>query len=489
VHPDALTILGEVGEALAADLTIDALLERILLAARDLTHADGATLYKVTQERLEFVSVHSKTLGLRGSTARTAFPPISLYDAEGRPNTATVASYCALYDTTVNVADVYCAHGFDFSGTRAFDRRSGYRTRSLLSVPIKESEGRVAAVLQLVNAIDPDDNSVGTFSDEHRRLAESLAGQAAAAWERHRLTLHNDVLAGSLRVSDAAGTWPLTKGQLARILETCGVPPNLSGALAVRVLCEVVKQRRAKISASRLMRLVTAQLAPDVGVSVLRRFRAWMAFKRSRLPLVVLIGGTSGTGKSTVAAQCSLHLDIHRTQSTDILREALRGLISADDAPELHRSSFQSAATGATDPALVRQGFLDQADWLSGAVDGVVQRSIKERSSTIVEGVHILPGTHRRYLDAPAVVVPVLLAVPQSESLKTRYTQRERGAPDRPGGSYLRHFGAIWDLQRFLVQRAKQHRVPVLVNARPERTLLQLLEVIADAVEKCFPPD
>lgn len=475
-------LLGEVGDALDARLSIGDTLDRLLLAARSLAGADGATLYRVNGNALEFVRVYSRTLRLDG-VAPERFPSIPLYRADGAPNTATVASYCALYATTVNVADVYHVDGFDFAGARAFDGLTGYHTRSLLSVPVSDSDGQTIAVMQLVNAIDLASGGVAPFSAEQQRLVETLASQAAVAWERHALMLRNDVLTGRLSVVDDAGGWTLTKGGLARMLETCGVPPNLSANLALRVLGQLVAQRRDEIPVAELAQRVDAQLQSAADSLTRQRFRAWLALVRSRLPLVVLIGGVSGAGKSSIAAHCSLHLDIARTQSTDILREVLRDQLPADQAPALHCSSFESSA----DPEACWRGFLAQAEHLAGAVDSIIRRSAVERSSTLIEGVHLLPATGLRHHAEAALIVPVMIAVTQAATLRERYRYREQQTPDRPGDRYLRHFDGIWALQKRLLQQAADCKVPVLVNVQQAATHLQLLQVIADAVLARFP--
>jgi HD-GYP domain-containing protein (c-di-GMP phosphodiesterase class II) len=177
--------LNAVGVALSRETDIDRLLEAILVAAKSIINADGGTLYRVTAERtLRFEIVRNDTLGIAmgGKTgAAVPFPPIALLDPEGRPVTSMVAAYAVHHDTSVNIADAYSAEGFDFSGTRSFDAKTGYRSRSFLTVPMKDHEGETIGVLQLLNAKDRATGEVGPFSEADLRLAESLASQAAIA--------------------------------------------------------------------------------------------------------------------------------------------------------------------------------------------------------------------------------------------------------------------------------------------------------------------
>ncbi|WP_018230194.1 HD family phosphohydrolase [Methyloversatilis universalis] len=178
--------LNEIGAALSNERNIDALLEKILLAAKAITHADGGTLYRTddsaTHLRFEIMRTDSIGIAMGGTSGkRIVFPPLPLHLADGAPNLSMVAAYAALNRQTVNIADAYTAEGFDFSGTRAFDSRTGYRSTSFLTVPMMNHEGRVIGVLQLINAVNPVTGAVGVFSDSDRKLAESLASQAAIA--------------------------------------------------------------------------------------------------------------------------------------------------------------------------------------------------------------------------------------------------------------------------------------------------------------------
>lgn len=184
--------LNEIGAALSNERNIDALLEKILLAAKSITHADGGTLYRADEdgEQLRFEIMRTDSIGIAmGGTSgkRIVFPPLPLHLPDGTPNRTMVAAYCALNRCTVNIADAYTADGFDFSGTRAFDARTGYRSTSFLTVPMMNHEGRVIGVLQLINAVSPVTGAVGVFSDADRRLAESLASQAAIALTNRQL--------------------------------------------------------------------------------------------------------------------------------------------------------------------------------------------------------------------------------------------------------------------------------------------------------------
>ncbi|MEA3194752.1 MAG: hypothetical protein QOD26_3085 [Betaproteobacteria bacterium] len=177
--------LNSIGVSLSGETDINRLLETILTAAKSITRADGGTLYRVTEEktlRFEILRTSSLKNYLGGTTGNPVpFYPIQLYGKEGKPNHNMVAAHAALTGKTVNIADAYTADGFDFSGTRAFDSKTGYRSKSFLTVPMRNHQNESIGVLQLINAQDPRTGEIVPFSPSDQRLAESLASQAAIA--------------------------------------------------------------------------------------------------------------------------------------------------------------------------------------------------------------------------------------------------------------------------------------------------------------------
>ena len=186
--------LNDIGASLSAERDINRLLESILLAAKVITRADGGTLYLLTEEdgskRLKFEIVRTDSLKIAmGGTTGTAVPfyPIHLHSKEGEPNNQMVVAYAALTGKTVNIADAYVEEGFDFSGTRNFDKKLGYRSKSFLTVPMRNHENEIIGVLQLINSVEPATGGIVAFSDADQRLAESLASQAAIALTNRQL--------------------------------------------------------------------------------------------------------------------------------------------------------------------------------------------------------------------------------------------------------------------------------------------------------------
>jgi len=182
--------LNAIGVALSSEENTDKLLEMIIESAQSLTNADGGTLYLVTpDDTLQFAILRNRSLNtaLGGTTGKAINLPDLPLHIDDKPNTTLVAAYSAIEQKTVNIADAYQEQGFDFSGTKAFDEKTGYRSTSFLTVPLQNHENRVIAVLQLINAMDAETGEVIRFTQEHQEIVESLASQAAVTITNHQL--------------------------------------------------------------------------------------------------------------------------------------------------------------------------------------------------------------------------------------------------------------------------------------------------------------
>jgi HD-GYP domain-containing protein (c-di-GMP phosphodiesterase class II) len=182
-NSDKIAKLNKIGAALSAEEKLDTLLEMIVHEAKALTHADGGTLYLADGEKLRFKVAQTDSLGIKmGGTAQPIqWPPLPLYLEDNTPNTKMVAALCALEDRLINIPDVYEAKGFSFEGTKKFDAGTGYRSKSMLVIPLKDHEKQIIGVLQLLNKQDPLNKTVIAFGKEDEEVCLSLASQAAIA--------------------------------------------------------------------------------------------------------------------------------------------------------------------------------------------------------------------------------------------------------------------------------------------------------------------
>ncbi|MDD2720361.1 MAG: GAF domain-containing protein [Gallionella sp.] len=217
--------LNEIGIALSQQRDINDLLKLILDAAKRITHADAGTLYLYDAEqqvlRFEIVRNDSLQISMGGAAGKPiVFNPVHLFDENGKPNHSMVVSHAALTGETVNIPDAYAAQGFDFSGTKSFDSKSGYHSKSFLTVPMCNHEGEVIGVLQLINSLVR--GVVAAFSADDQRLVESLASQAAIALTNRKLINQLEELFESfIKLINSAidDKSPYTGGHCARVPE------------------------------------------------------------------------------------------------------------------------------------------------------------------------------------------------------------------------------------------------------------------------------
>jgi len=218
--------LTQIGVALSAEKNIDRLFEMIVDEARKFTHADGGTLYIMSddEQELRFAIVQNDTLNVRmgGTSGEIAWNAVSLKNPDGSPNHSNVSAYAALSGNVVNIPDVYDAEGFNFEGTRKFDATTGYRSKSMLVVPMKNHEQDIIGVLQLLNAMDIVTNESIPFSGESQEMTESLTSQAAVALTNNRLIQGLENLLESFITSIATAIdekSPYTGGHVRRVAE------------------------------------------------------------------------------------------------------------------------------------------------------------------------------------------------------------------------------------------------------------------------------
>ena len=218
--------MSAIGLALSKEKDMDKLLEMILLEAKRISNADGGTLYMMTDDqRLKFSIMITDSLNIHmGGTSGKEIPfyPVKLYMDDGQPNKTMIAANAGLTGDTINIPDAYKAKGFDFSGTKAFDEKTGYRSKSFLTVPLKNHEDEIIGVLQLLNAQDIKTKKVIPFSDSVQKSVEALSSQAAVAITNKNLIKDLEVLFESfikLIASAIDAKSPYTGGHCSRVPE------------------------------------------------------------------------------------------------------------------------------------------------------------------------------------------------------------------------------------------------------------------------------
>ncbi len=294
---------------------------------------------------------------------------------------------------------------------------------------------------------------------------------------------------GPILVRDTNGeTAPYSRGRHRLSLMRCGLTRDQVNSVAEQIYDGLVDRTVTEIETSELRGITAKRLKEDVGNKAVRNYALWGALKASNRPLLVLIGGAPGCGKSTLGTQIANVLDIVWVQSTDMLREVMRMMLPNRLLPPLHESSFTAWRNLAVDPsadknARMTAGYLAQKELVEVACDAVVQYMLRQRFSMVLEGVHLHPTLLGRIpAETDAIVVPLVLSV-----LKRRDLQRRiRNLPSGRSSRYLEHFDEIWWTQSFLLSEADRAGIPIVPNVDKEKTVQQIMLAVLSVLSHDF---
>ena len=290
---------------------------------------------------------------------------------------------------------------------------------------------------------------------------------------------------------------PFYRLEYQQCLENIGLTSEEAMDVVATVYKHLVDRRIDMMTSRRLGELTYRYLrqSSELGPAVAHRWLVWRDFVNSGRPLIFLIGGTAGCGKSTVATMLANRLDIVRTQSTDMLREVMRIMMPQQLMPVLHTSSFTAwtalpgsqEADDEVSETLLVNGYRSQADLLAVAIEAVIQRALRERVSLIMEGVHIHPAiVEKMAMNGDAVVMPVMLGVLKRKQLQRRIRGRGTDVPHRRADRYLKHFDEIWRLQSYLLSEADHSDMQIVVNSDRNKVFREIMRSTIETLAKDF---
>jgi 2-phosphoglycerate kinase len=276
---------------------------------------------------------------------------------------------------------------------------------------------------------------------------------------------------------------PFSKGLMARALVVTGVDPERAYLIARYADKDLAERGAMSLDFDRLGELAAELIGEEEAARTVRRLQQLDALARHEEPLLLLIGGTTGTGKSTIATEAAHRLGITRVTSTDFIRQTMRTFFSRDFMPSVHYSSFEAqlALTRAEeeesgDAALL--GFLDQTRNVLVGVNAALDRAATERWSTVLEGVHLVPGmVDTGYPNAS--VVQCVVAIEDENLHRSHFWVRDYATEGlRPLEKYLDSLPQIREIQDYIVERARRHDVPVIYNDSFDRALGDVLDLV-----------
>jgi 2-phosphoglycerate kinase len=289
-------------------------------------------------------------------------------------------------------------------------------------------------------------------------------------------------------VSEREYGLPYSKGLAASKLMATGLGPARSYAVANKIEQELLALGRESVTSERLEELTIEVLRREAGDQYAEAFIKWQSVAELDIPLIILIGGATGVGKSTIATQLATRLGITRVVSTDAVREVLRSALTEQMFPTLYSSSFNADMA-------VRQpiphsgdrliiGFREQAAAVSVGAQALIDRSIAEGTDMILEGAHLVPGFLQGIDSDQAVVVPLLVVVDDEELHRSHFYMRSRETRNRPSDRYLMAFKKIRRIQKYMVSSGLMRGVPIVSHYDLDATLSEIIDhVLTKALE------
>lgn len=366
----------------------------------------------------------------------------------------------------------------------------GILTRSLLDAGLEFEDAFALATVMRDELADCEEVS----ADDIRQRVFSLLEKNGhlGALEPYRLPLASPA---KIQVQRRNGSeTAFSRSRHERFLQACGIKPEKAEQTTDMLFEQLLASGTSTISTRQLGYVTYLCLQQEMSKKAARRYLLWSEYQQSSRPLVLLICGTVGTGKSTVATEVAHVLDIVRIQSTDMLREVMRMMMPKRLLPVLHTSSFNAwQALPIQDVAdrdkdqVVADGYRSQADLLAVPCEAVLQRAAEESVPIIVEGVHAHPDLLERLPeDADAIAVHVTLAVLKAKELKSRLRGRGEVVPQRRAKRYLNSFEAVWSLQSFLLSEADRCDVPIITNNDKEKAVQQVIQQVIYELSRHF---
>jgi 2-phosphoglycerate kinase len=290
-----------------------------------------------------------------------------------------------------------------------------------------------------------------------------------------------------ITLSDKRHGLPFSKGLLAQSFTATGLPPSKAYEVAQAIQDDLRERDELSITMGRLKELAIEYLERMTGPQYAERYGHLAELSKIDTPVIVLIGGTTGVGKSTIAAEVAHRLGITRFVSTDSIREVMRGIFTEELMPALHESAFEAwrslrvPVPHGANPVIV--GFREQAAVVTAGIKALIERSMKEGVSLVIEGIHLVPG-YIEPSDFPgARVVQILIAVDDEDAHRSHFYIREVQTDGlRPFERYRSNFDNIRMLGHYIEEQAEEHGIRIIYSHQLDRTVADTLEHVVNDV-------
>ncbi len=281
---------------------------------------------------------------------------------------------------------------------------------------------------------------------------------------------------------------PFSKGLLSQSLLAAAIEPNEAFDVAREIESELVRSGTTEIDRSELRRLAYAALARQLGPQTAERYLVWRKFQEPERPVILLLGGATGVGKTSLALEVAHRLGTGRVLSTDSIRQIMRISLSPEIAPAIHGSSFDCHRLLPRDSFVedpVIEGFRAQAQTVSVGIRASMDRAVRENASLVLDGVSLVPGLIDldAYKDA-ADVIFLIVATLDEEALAERFAARAKRATSRDAAKYLENLSAILKIQDHLLELADRHDVPIVDNISFDHSVVLVIRHLAETLRQ-----
>ncbi|MGH2907366.1 MAG: hypothetical protein ACRDKI_11450 [Solirubrobacterales bacterium] len=290
---------------------------------------------------------------------------------------------------------------------------------------------------------------------------------------------------GSVLVVKEDRRFPFSKGLMAMSLMSSGLAPDRSYELATVIEQKLIDRGALDIASSDLSRLAEEVLASEEDEIAVRHFRQWRRLDHLHKPLILMICGATGVGKSTLATMLAHRLGVTRVTATDMVRQVLRAFFSNQFMPAVHYSSFDAdhgVRINTTSGDALVAGFERQVEQVSVGINALIERAVVERTSMVIEGVHCVPGVFEGLAQLDAVVVQIVVAIDDEDLHRSHFLARGE-SQKRAVERYLGAFGRIRKLQDYIVDRARREGVTVIDNSSLDAALVEVMNLVLETIE------
>ncbi len=292
-------------------------------------------------------------------------------------------------------------------------------------------------------------------------------------------------------ISDDEHALPYSKGLMASSIMATGLAPARAFHVAERIEQRLHGQGAESITRAELSALASEVLVDEVGQRYADSFAKWQVVNRIDRPLIILIGGATGVGKSTVATQLAGRLGITRIIPTDAIREVMRAMFTEELMPTLHTSSFDAVhlvrqpLPRNADPVII--GYREQAAAVTVGARALMRRAVDENTDLILEGAHLVPGFFDPAEFTGAFVVQLVIAVDDPDAHRSHFLARAHDTRSRPSDRYLDFFDNIRKIQRYVKSLALERSVPIVHSYGLDATLAQVIELVVSRAMREIP--